>query len=579
MPPELGVTIKALAWLAILASSAAHAQADLAATMTPCDGKFGLCRYVDIATRAELIPARFERALPFSEGLAAVSLKGRFGYIDGRGEIVIEPKFDLAGNFHQGLAEVLIGDKTGVIDRTGEIVVPPMFQRAVPWTKNVIIAVEDTWGSGRFGALGNLPGLKGGDLYLDNVGFYHISGYWVLRPSLKSVRVFELDGRGLIWATRGNTSLGPFGLIASDGTWEVEPQYEYAAALSDGLAVVRKRNDRAVLSGAVDATGRLVIPLQPWALFGWRNGWGLARESYLSGKSALLDTRGNIIGGRFFDQVRRPDDGDGEIATVLIDGRWKGMDRAGSLLSHPRNGRVAASCPDGVRVVEVDGKIQITNAGGEPTASYLFEPLTQKPTCDRPFVVSLNGKWGFVGVDGRLLFDPPMFDNVHHFEGDYAFVAQGGKWGIIDTIGRTVVAPTYDGRFETRSGLTRVTAQARSFWITAAGEERPAPPIGYVRSSAPLNCGHGLRLVEDSGRWGIVDADGKNVIASRYRAVTCFRFGVAWAAFDDRRQWCAIGPDGTRRERPPCAEVHYPTYVTRATPQRFADDPFESSVL
>jgi len=49
--------------------------------MWMCDGKYGLCRYVDRKTKQEIIPARFERGMAFSEGLAAVSLGGRFGYI------------------------------------------------------------------------------------------------------------------------------------------------------------------------------------------------------------------------------------------------------------------------------------------------------------------------------------------------------------------------------------------------------------------------------------------------------------------------------------------------------------------
>jgi hypothetical protein len=72
-----------------------------------CDGKYELCRYVERQTKQEIIPARFERGMAFSEGLAAVSLGGQFGYIDERGEMAIEPRFDRAGPFRQGLAEVI----------------------------------------------------------------------------------------------------------------------------------------------------------------------------------------------------------------------------------------------------------------------------------------------------------------------------------------------------------------------------------------------------------------------------------------------------------------------------------------
>ena len=131
-------------------------------------------------------------------------------------------------------------------------------------------------------------------------------------------------------------------------------------------------------------------------------------------------------------------------------------------------------------MVEIDGKAQITDANGQPTVPYLLEPLVQRPNCERPFSVSLNGKWGFVGLDGRLLFDPPRFDNQYDFDAGYAVVKQGGKWGIIDTSGRFVLEPTLDQFHLRRAGLFHGEVSGRKVWVTATGEERPEPPITYT---------------------------------------------------------------------------------------------------
>jgi hypothetical protein len=66
-----------------------------------------------------VIPARFEEASTFYEGLSAVKLNGRKGYIDMMGEFVIEPRFDEASSFRDGIARVLANGRTFFIDRRG----------------------------------------------------------------------------------------------------------------------------------------------------------------------------------------------------------------------------------------------------------------------------------------------------------------------------------------------------------------------------------------------------------------------------------------------------------------------------
>ncbi len=57
----------------------------------------------------------------FHEGLAAVQLNGKWGYIDKTGKEVIECKYDFASDFHEGLATVKLNDKYSTIDQTGKI--------------------------------------------------------------------------------------------------------------------------------------------------------------------------------------------------------------------------------------------------------------------------------------------------------------------------------------------------------------------------------------------------------------------------------------------------------------------------
>ena len=52
---------------------------------------------------------------------------GKHGFIDKKGNYVINPRFDDVGFFSDGLCGVKIGDKWGFIDKKGNYVINPRF--------------------------------------------------------------------------------------------------------------------------------------------------------------------------------------------------------------------------------------------------------------------------------------------------------------------------------------------------------------------------------------------------------------------------------------------------------------------
>ncbi|MDH4211106.1 MAG: WG repeat-containing protein [candidate division WOR-3 bacterium] len=59
--------------------------------------------------------------------LVPVQQRGKWGYIDGAGKQVIEPRFRGAGFFSQGLAAVKLDNKWAFIDQSGNIMIKPQF--------------------------------------------------------------------------------------------------------------------------------------------------------------------------------------------------------------------------------------------------------------------------------------------------------------------------------------------------------------------------------------------------------------------------------------------------------------------
>jgi len=63
----------------------------------------------------------------FSEGLAAVTLGDKWGYVDKDGRMVIATLFDDARDFAAGLAAVKLDKKWGFIDKSGKVIIAPQF--------------------------------------------------------------------------------------------------------------------------------------------------------------------------------------------------------------------------------------------------------------------------------------------------------------------------------------------------------------------------------------------------------------------------------------------------------------------
>jgi hypothetical protein len=108
----------------------------------PDSFKEGLARYIEHEKVGfyklggkKVTPAKYEFALPFSEGLAAVCegckkeamgehyrmAGGKWGYINHKGEIPIPLQYDEAESFEKNKAEVRKGSEWFVIDKNGVI--------------------------------------------------------------------------------------------------------------------------------------------------------------------------------------------------------------------------------------------------------------------------------------------------------------------------------------------------------------------------------------------------------------------------------------------------------------------------
>jgi hypothetical protein len=210
------------------------------------DGKYG---YMDGNCRMA-VPARFDGAFEFTEGLAAVKAGDEWGYIDRSGQFVIAPRFAGAFHFADGLASVQIDKSSalwGFIDRTGKLVIKPQFGMPLWFSEGLVE------GYGEENGILNIP-----------LGYVDKSDRYAIRLEERGMMIEFLAGfsEGLARVSmrpeHDDGSVGPsrWGYIDHGGTWVIPRTFSGAGDFHDGLAAASREDGT---WGYIDKTGQFVI--------------------------------------------------------------------------------------------------------------------------------------------------------------------------------------------------------------------------------------------------------------------------------------------------------------------------------
>lgn len=105
--------------------------------------------YYNVYTGEIVVPAQYRRAWIFKDGLAAVQKNGNIGFINSRGEVVIDFKFPYHGNplceFIFSNDHCVVADKAGkcgVIDKAGAWLIPPEYDFVSAYKDYAIVTKE-----------------------------------------------------------------------------------------------------------------------------------------------------------------------------------------------------------------------------------------------------------------------------------------------------------------------------------------------------------------------------------------------------------------------------------------------------
>ena len=340
----------------------------------------------------------------FSEGLAKVKINDKYGFINTKGEIVIEAKYESASDFSEGLAVVGIPDtekestqyykpeKYGYIDKDGNVVIEPQYEGCSDFKDGKATVKK---------------GIKGA--FIDKTGKELTDFKYTHGTGSDGVPLLLGDGLAVVSAIDVGIKTGFFAIIDTNNNYEpiVNQTFGSVEELSSGLIAVKQAESmNKGKYGYIDSKGNLVIDYQ------YDTAWTFINEMAMvekDGKVGLINSKGEVI-----VDFKYPDSN----SMMTTD------------FSKDNNGMI--SLYDGEQYIyfDKDGNEKIKLEKGI-SASDFAEGYAK---------VKKDDKYGYIDTNGKLVIDY-QYKSALDFSDGLAYVTKDSdSFEFINNKGKTIIA-------------------------------------------------------------------------------------------------------------------------------------------
>ncbi len=420
-----------------------------------------------------------------SSTLFAFQQDGKWGYMDEKGTVVLEPQYADAGSYSENIAPVKSGSDFSFVKNTGEAANDVTGTSVLPYSEGFAYVqtgkAKDTptaTGSMVSGTVLEAPGkfvkadgselkvsggLTGGGEFHDGYapaktsagwGFIDTKGNWTVAAGYDQV-TSAASVNGTVIA--GVCTSGTWTYInVENGQQAFEGEFTEASAFdSTGHAVVKHKaaDTSTQTSGDIDE-----MPVATTARY-------MPGDAQFATVDEELDEDPDLLAEEDADaaaeaeaeaEAQRQAE---EEAAAEAEAQRQAEEEAAAAAAAEEEAKKQAEEEEAKKKAEEEAKKKAEEEANKVvTDKYVVIDATGNDTGviedfntvsafydGYAAVKNSDGKCGFIGVDGKKIIEC-NFKEVGHFDGKYASAANDkGKWGVIDTNGNWVVEAKYDG--------------------------------------------------------------------------------------------------------------------------------------
>lgn len=398
--------------------------------------------------------SEYDSVRPFSEGLAVVEKKGKFGYIDTEGNVVIPIKYIDADDFYGGTASVETVEDYLTIDKDGKVISSSYDYIEVDDDSEFYVISTGYYGNSGVASKKTSKIVlepiyssvtdAGGGLFeiMDenyNYGFYNANTGKVVEPLYDYITIYANENRVVV-----ETDEYLYGMYDTDGNQILEPVYDYISMNDNGMYEVQKNYK----NGIVNSEGEVIIKPEFDYIYTDQATENIvvfstekSNENYEYEQHILVyDTSKNKV---LSDSLEGSAMGFGDTFLVIGNGSGKKtvssydgnvifetedyfIDSSGKYLHFEDN--------EGIDyLIDVEGKTYLEGNSFEDV--YL-------PVEDERVIFYMNGGFGIVSLDGEIKTNK-LYDNVYYITSGVMATYDEDMFGYVDLNGKDVVSEGY----------------------------------------------------------------------------------------------------------------------------------------